>query len=68
MDVGMSSIHQAYKAYKQKGTLVSKVHKQGALSTSSQASLHQWLHCMHVSTKQFFSTFGNLYSISYKIV
>ena len=25
-------------------TLVSKVHKQGALGTSSQASLHQWLH------------------------
>ena len=33
-------------------TLISKaVHKQGALSTSSQASLHQW-HCM--SNKQFF--------------
>ena len=45
MDVGMSSI-QAYKAHKQEGTLVSKVHKQGALDTSSQASLHQWLHCM----------------------
>ena len=30
MDVGMSSI-QAYKAHKQEGTLVSKVHKQGAL-------------------------------------
>ena len=39
----MSSI-QAYKANKQEGTLVSKVHKQGALGTSSQASLHQWLH------------------------
>ena len=35
----MSSI-QAYKAHKQEGTLVSKVHKQGALGTSSQASLH----------------------------
>ena len=33
----MSSI-QAYKAYKQEGTLVSKVHKQGALGTSSQVS------------------------------
>ena len=48
MDVGMSSI-QAYKSHKQEGTiaatkLVCKVHKQGALSTSSQASLHQWLH------------------------
>ena len=40
MDVFMSSI-QAYKARKQEGTLVSKVHKQGALGTSSQASLHQ---------------------------
>ena len=30
---------QAYKAHKQEGTLVSKVHKQGALDTSSQASL-----------------------------
>ena len=39
----MSSI-QAYKAHKQEGKLVSKVHKQGALGTSSQASLHQWLH------------------------
>ena len=29
MDVGMSSI-QAYKAHKQEGPLVSKVHKQGA--------------------------------------
>ena len=40
----MSSI-QAYKAHKQEGTLVSKVHKQGALDRhiSSQASLHQWL-------------------------
>ena len=38
----MSSIH-AYKAHKQEGTLVSKVHKQGALGTSSRASLHQWL-------------------------
>ena len=28
------------KAHKQEGTLVSKVHKQGALGTSSQASLH----------------------------
>ena len=45
IDVGMSSI-QAYKAHKQEGTLVSKVHKQGVLDTSSQASLHQWLHCM----------------------
>ena len=37
-----------YKAHKQEGTiaLVSKVHKQGALGTSSQASLHQWSHCM----------------------
>ena len=43
MDVGMSSI-QVYKAHKQEGTPVSKMHKQGALSTSSQASLHQWLH------------------------
>ena len=33
----MSSI-QAYKAHKQEGTLVSKVHKQGALSTSSHIS------------------------------
>ena len=40
--IGMSSI-QAYKAHKQEGTLVSKVHKQGALGTPSQASLHQWL-------------------------
>ena len=45
----MSSI-QAYKAHKQEGTiaattLVSKMHKQGA-SSNSQASLHQWLHCM----------------------
>ena len=45
MDVGMSSI-QAYKAHKQEGTLVSKVHKQGALGASSQASLHQWMHRM----------------------
>ena len=36
----MSSI-QAYKAHKQEGRLVSKVNKQGALGTSSQASLHQ---------------------------
>ena len=28
------------KAHKQEGTLVSKVHKQGALCTPSQASLH----------------------------
>ena len=42
MDVGMPST-QAYKTHKQ-GTLVSKVHKQGTLSTSSQPSLHQWLH------------------------
>ena len=28
------------KAHKQEGTLVSKVHKQGALGTPSQASLH----------------------------
>ena len=34
LDVEMSSI-QAYKAHKQEGTLVSKVHKQGALDTSS---------------------------------
>ena len=35
-----------YKAHKQEGTiaLVSMVHKQGALGTSSQASLHQWSH------------------------
>ena len=46
----MSSI-QAYKAHKQEGTiaattLVSKGHKQGALSTSSQAShasISAWL-------------------------
>ena len=50
IDVRMSSI-QAYKPHKQEETiaattLVSKVHKQGALGTSSnsQASLHQWLH------------------------
>ena len=54
LDVGMSSI-QAYKAHKQEGTiaattLVSKVHKQGALGTSSKASLHQWLHCMSITT------------------
>ena len=29
--------YMAYKVHKQKGTLVSKVHKQGALDTSSQA-------------------------------
>ena len=45
MDVGIPSI-QAYKAHEQEGTLVSKMHKQGALGTSSQASLHQWLQCM----------------------
>ena len=38
MDVGMSSM-QAYKAHKQEGTLVSKVHKQWTLGTSSQANL-----------------------------
>ena len=49
MVVGMSST-QAYKAHKQEGTLVSKVHKQGTLGTSSQASLHQRL----LTTKQVF--------------
>ena len=52
----MSSI-QAYKAYKQEGTLVSKVHKQGALGTSSQASLHQWLHDNCRIYYQSFQTF-----------
>ena len=66
MDVGMSSI-QAYKAYKQEGTLVSKVHKQGALGTSSQASLHQWLHYIAACINQtVFFNFCNLDSISYK--
>ena len=37
---------QTYKAHKQEGTLVSKVHKQGALDTSSQASLHQVVHVL----------------------
>ena len=41
----MSSI-----AHKQEGTLV---HKQGALGTSSQASLHQWLHCMSINQAIF---------------
>ena len=49
----MSSI-QAYKAHKQEGKLVSKVHKQGALGTSSQASLHQWLHCISNNQAVFF--------------
>ena len=63
MDVGMSSI-QAYKAHKQEGILVSKVHKQGALGTSSQASLHQWLHCMSIRlfTRGRFSE-SNAYSM-----
>ena len=62
MDVGMSSI-QAYKAHKQ-GTLVSKVHKQGALGTSSQASIHQWLHCMSNIQAIFSPIFCNLELIS----
>ena len=69
----MSSI-QAYKAHKQEGTiaattLVSKVHKQGALGTSSQASLHQWLHCMS-NNQQYFSLCCNLelISISYNFM
>ena len=36
---------QAYKAHEQEGTLVSKVHKQGALSTSSQAVLGRCAEC-----------------------
>ena len=40
-----------------------KVHKQGALGTSSQASLHQWLHCMS-KNQTFFNTFCDLELIS----
>ena len=36
-----------------------EVHKQGALGTSSQASLHQWLHCMS-NNQAVFKFFGNL--------
>ena len=54
MDVGMSSI-QAYETHKQEGTLVSKVHKQGTLGPSSQASLHQWLHCTSNNQAVFFT-------------
>ena len=62
MDVGMSSI-QAFKVHKQEGTLVSKVHKQGTLGTSSKASLHQWLHCM--SNNQ---VFFNLKKINLELI
>ena len=51
----MSSI-QAYKAHKQEGTLVSKVHKQGALDRHIK---HQWLHCMS-NNQAIFSIFCNL--------
>ena len=52
------SCMQAYKAHKQEGTLVSKVHKQGALlGTSSQASLHQWLHCISNNQAIFFQLY-----------
>ena len=44
--VGMFSI-QAYKANKQERTLVSKVHKQGVLSTSSQASQNKLVTALH---------------------
>ena len=54
---------QAHKAHEQEGTLVSKMHKQGALGTSSQASLHQWLQCMSNNQAIFFD-FCNLELIS----
>ena len=60
MDVGMSSI-QAYKSHKQEGTIAdNNTGKQGAqtrgiFSTSSQASLHQWLHCMSNNRAVFFN-------------
>ena len=61
----MSSI-QAYKAHKQEGTLVSNVHKQGALGTSSQASLHQWLHCIS-NNQSVFSICCNLEHITNQV-
>ena len=59
----MSSI-QAYKAHKQEGTLVSKVHKQGALDRHifPSASLHQWLLCM--SNEEYLRNPRRFYSIS----
>ena len=58
----MSSI-QAYKAHKQEGTLVNKVHKQVALSTLPK---HPYISgcagCL--TTKLFFSIFCNLELIS----
>ena len=47
--------HTGLKAHKPEGILVSKVHKQGALGTSSQASLHQWLHRMSNNQGIFFN-------------
>ena len=52
MNAGMSSI-QAYKAHKQEGTiaattLVSKMHQQGALGTSSHASIPTSVAALHV--------------------
>ena len=47
MDVGMSSI-QAYKAHKQEGTLVSKVHKQGALDRHIFPSISTSVAPLHV--------------------
>ena len=63
MDVGMSSI-QAYKAHKQEGTLVSKVHKQRALSTSSQASLHSGCTAFLTNKQSVFFNCCNLELIS----
>ena len=47
MDVGMSSI-QAYKAHEQEGTLVSKVHKQGALDRHIFLSIPTSVAPLHV--------------------
>ena len=62
MDVGMSSI-QAYKAHKQEGTLVSKVHKQGAFGTSS--NIPTSVAALHVKQPiSFFNLFQSCCSIS----
>ena len=48
----MSSI-QAYKAHEQEGTLVSKVHKQGALGTSSNSRASRGCMIIVEYTNQF---------------
>ena len=66
MDVGMSSI-QAYKAYKQEGTLVSKVHKQGLGALGKFPSIPTSVAALAACIDQtVFFNFCNLDRISYK--